>query len=84
MLVSTRRLLLAIVLMFGVSGGAALEAATAPHEASRKILVFGGSGQLGSQVVRALIGAGHDVTVFVRPTSERDRLADLKVHYIQG
>ena len=84
MLISTRRSLLATILVLGLSGAVTLDAATTANKTPRKILVFGGSGQLGSQVVRALLGAGHDVTVFIRPTSERDRLADLKVHYIEG
>lgn len=82
---SIRRRLLATILLLGVSSIVSLPAKTATKSnAPRKILVFGGSGQLGSQVVRALLSAGHDVTVFVRPTSDRSRLANLTVHYVEG
>lgn len=50
----------------------------------RTVLVFGGSGQLGAEVVRSLVGAGHEVTVFLRPTSSRERLAGLQVAFVEG
>jgi uncharacterized protein YbjT (DUF2867 family) len=53
------------------------------HEVG-SILVFGGSGQLGSEIVKQLVGAGYPVTVFVRPTSDRSRLAGQKVQFIEG
>lgn len=85
MFISTRRTLLATTFAIALYVGITLDAdAASKTRSSRKVLVFGGSGQLGSQVVRALLGAGHDVTVFVRPTSDRDRLAKLPVHYIEG
>lgn len=46
---------------------------------TRNIIVFGGSGQLGSEIVRALLGAGHRVTVFARPSSNMERIAGLSV-----
>lgn len=49
-----------------------------------RVLVFGGSGQLGSAVVRELVVAGHPVTVFVRPTSDRSRLEGLELDYVTG
>lgn len=52
-----------------------------PH---RAVLVFGGSGQLGSEIVRALLGAGHDVTVFIRPTSSRERIQGLPISLVEG
>jgi uncharacterized protein YbjT (DUF2867 family) len=48
------------------------------------VLVFGATGQLGSEVVRALLAAGHPVTAFVRPESDRARLQDLQVSYVIG
>lgn len=49
-----------------------------------QVLVFGGTGQLGSAVVRALVAAGYPVTVFVRPSSDRSRLDGLNVSYATG
>lgn len=48
------------------------------------ILVLGGTGQLGSEVVKDLVEAGESVTVLVRPTSNRERLAGLEVNYVVG
>jgi uncharacterized protein YbjT (DUF2867 family) len=46
--------------------------------------VFGGTGRLGSEVVRALVAAGFDVDVFARPGSDRQRLAGLPVAFVTG
>lgn len=51
---------------------------------AESILVFGGSGRLGAAIVQDLVKDGHDVAVFVRPTSDRSRLKGLKVSYLQG
>ncbi len=51
---------------------------------AESVLVFGGTGNTGSRIVRHLVDAGHDVTVFVRPTSNRSRLAGLAVDYAVG
>lgn len=48
------------------------------------VLVLGGTGQLGSEIVKDLAEAGEDVTVFVRPTSNRERLAGLIIAYEVG
>jgi uncharacterized protein YbjT (DUF2867 family) len=48
------------------------------------VLVFGGAGQLGSEIVRELVGRGYPVAVFVRRTSDRSRLAGLSVRFIEG
>ena len=48
------------------------------------ILVFGATGQLGSEIVKALVGAGKPVTVFIRPSSDGKRIAGLNVSTIQG
>lgn len=51
---------------------------------ARSVLVFGGSGRLGAEIVRELVGEGHEVTVFLRPTSTRARLEGLPVKLIEG
>ncbi|MDX2145537.1 MAG: NAD(P)H-binding protein [Rhodospirillaceae bacterium] len=48
------------------------------------VLVFGGTGKLGSEIVKLLVAAGEDVTVFARASSNRDLLAGLKVDYAIG
>ncbi|MDX2142961.1 MAG: NAD(P)H-binding protein [Rhodospirillaceae bacterium] len=68
-----------------VVGLFALIAAAAPASAKDGgILVFGASGQLGSEIVKSLVGAGHDVSVFVRAGSKAERLAGLKVTTVTG
>jgi uncharacterized protein YbjT (DUF2867 family) len=57
--------------------------ATAPALAEG-VLVFGGTGQLGARIVRLLVEAGEDVTVFARPNSDRSRLGELEVRYAIG
>jgi uncharacterized protein YbjT (DUF2867 family) len=70
-----RTLLHAALLCLALPGATLLPAVAAGAE----VLVFGGTGQLGSEVVRALLAAGHDVTVFRRPGSDLARLQGLKV-----
>lgn len=48
------------------------------------VLVFGGTGRLGSEIVRLLVEKGEKVTVFARPSSSRDRLKGLTVDYVAG
>ena len=66
---------IAVLLMFG---------ATSHARANEGVLVLGGTGQLGSEIVKDLVEAGEDVTVFARPTSNRERLAGLDVSYVTG
>lgn len=83
----TRRFLLAALLVLGsLAGVVAPTGVDAAQSAKpkRAVLVFGGSGQLGAEVVRSLAGGGHDVTVFLRPTSSRERLAGLQVSLVEG
>jgi uncharacterized protein YbjT (DUF2867 family) len=62
-----------------------LLAASSSHAGSdNQVLVFGGTGKLGSAVVRELVAAGHPVTVFARPASDRTRLDGIKVSYVTG
>jgi dihydroflavonol-4-reductase len=49
-----------------------------------KVLVLGGTGFLGSHVVRAFAEAGHEVACLVRPTSPRRELDGLEVEFISG
>lgn len=69
-------------------GAAALAAmptsACAAARPRRSVLVFGGTGQLGSEIVRALLAAGHEVTVFARPGSDRGRLGGMQVAWLEG
>ncbi len=52
--------------------------------ANEGVLVLGGTGQLGSEIVKDLVAAGEDVTVMVRPTSDKARLQGLDVTYVTG
>ena len=52
--------------------------------ARAEALVLGGTGRLGAPIVRLLVERGYAVTVFVRPTSNRGRLAGLDVSYVIG
>jgi dihydroflavonol-4-reductase len=47
-------------------------------------LVTGATGFVGSAVVRALLGAGHNVRVLARPNSDRRNLVDLAVEVAEG
>jgi uncharacterized protein YbjT (DUF2867 family) len=49
-----------------------------------EVLVFGGTGQLGAQIVRSLDRAGHTVTVFHREGSSLERLQGLPVKFVTG
>ena len=57
---------------------------TTAAPADGDVLVFGGTGQLGSDIVKELVAAGHSVTVFARPSSSRERLKGLSVSYVIG
>lgn len=48
------------------------------------VLVLGGTGRLGAPIVRLLLDEGERVTVFARPTSDRERLRGLDVQYAIG
>ncbi len=48
------------------------------------VMVFGGTGRLGSEMVSDLVAKGEDVVVFVRPTSDRSRLDGMDVDYVVG
>lgn len=75
-----RRALIAFVLVTGLPLLSAAHAATEHND----VLVFGGTGQLGSEIVKALVEAGNSVTVFVRPNSDLRRLDGIAVSTLQG
>ena len=52
--------------------------------AAEKVLVLGGTGRLGAEVVRATLADGHTVAVYARSGASRARLADAKVEYVTG
>jgi uncharacterized protein YbjT (DUF2867 family) len=54
------------------------------EKTGREVLVLGGTGQLGAEIVKLLVANGDHVTVFARPTSDRGRLHDLQVDYATG
>ncbi len=48
------------------------------------VLVFGGTGRLGSETVRQLLTSGYSVAVFARPGASHGRLDALDVTYVAG
>jgi uncharacterized protein YbjT (DUF2867 family) len=58
--------------------------AQAAGEAKRDVLVLGGTGALGAEIVKLLVAQGDRVTVFIRSGSDQSRLKDLPVDYVTG
>ncbi|MDX2221178.1 MAG: NAD(P)H-binding protein [Rhodospirillaceae bacterium] len=61
-----------------------LALAAAPARAQDHVLVVGGAGYLGAEISKALVARGFAVTVMVRPTSDRSRLAGVPVTFAVG
>jgi uncharacterized protein YbjT (DUF2867 family) len=78
-----RRQFLALSALLVMAAAGAADPAT-PAPAGREVLVLGGTGQLGAEIVRRLVKAGDRVTVFTRPGSDRSRLAGLPVAWAEG
>lgn len=49
-----------------------------------KVLVLGGTGQLGASLVRALLQGGEEVRALVRPTSRAPTLQGLEIERVEG
>lgn len=64
--------------------GLTLLCAPATVLADNGVIVFGGTGQLGREVVQDLLEAGEDVTVFARPTSKTAELERQGVSIVRG
>ncbi len=62
----------------------ALFATSAISAAPLNILVVGGTGSTGSEFAKRRVAFGDNVTVFARPTSQRDKLAGLHVDFATG
>jgi uncharacterized protein YbjT (DUF2867 family) len=62
--------------------GAAAAADPAPKDGG--VLVFGGAGNLGAEIVKELVRRGDAVTVFVKPDTDRKRLAGQPVAFVEG
>ncbi|MCB2108084.1 MAG: NAD(P)H-binding protein [Rhodobacteraceae bacterium] len=62
----------------------ALSGTSASASPDGGVIVFGGTGRLGAPIVKLLVDAGEHVTVFVRDSSTRDRLAGMNVEYAVG
>jgi uncharacterized protein YbjT (DUF2867 family) len=75
-----RRWLSASIACIALLGGASL----AQPQPTREVLVLGGTGQLGAEIVKLLVASGHRVTVFARKESDRSRLQGLPVSYVVG
>ncbi len=71
-------------LLFALTLSLGIAPAGAQSTADRNVLVFGGTGRLGAEIVQRLIAAGYPVTVFARPGSDRKLLQQFKVSYLEG
>lgn len=87
-MMTTRRAVIAALLLGSVSlSGCASDRAQRgddPPRLERNVLVFGGTGLLGAEIVRRLVASGDKVAVFARANSDRSALAGLPVSYVIG
>ena len=74
--------LIAMLLAGMLSIGALAQAAD--KKADGGVLVFGGSGRLGSEIIKLLVDADNSVTVFTRAGSDHSLLKGMKVSYVEG
>ena len=58
--------------------------AAEPKPKDSGVLVFGGAGQLGADIVKELVKRGEAVTVFVKPSTDRARLNGLPIAFVVG
>lgn len=65
-------------------GLALLLVTASPAAMAAEVLVFGGTGQLGYEIVKRVLERGDGVTVFARPSSDKGRLTGLPVRYVYG
>jgi uncharacterized protein YbjT (DUF2867 family) len=80
-----RRAALAVVAAAAVALAAcATPRATTVPVPAPSVLVFGGTGMIGGEIVRELRARGLPVTVFARASSNRARLAPLGVEFVTG
>jgi uncharacterized protein YbjT (DUF2867 family) len=75
---------LCVIATGALLGLAALPATAQDVASNGGVLVFGGTGRLGAPIVKLLLQAGEDVTVFARKDSSKERLAGLDVDYVVG
>ena len=80
MTTSRRSFLIGLGLLLTMLTGAA----GAAEQAAREVLVLGGTGKLGAEIVRLLVARGDHVTVLAREKSDRSRLKDVPVSYVTG
>lgn len=72
------------IFLLGLCGCVASGLSGTAERSSPRVLVLGGTGQLGVLVTRELLAAGARVVVFVRPSSDRSVLAGLPVEFVTG
>jgi len=63
---------------------AAVAPAGALASRRKRVLVLGGTGRLGAEIIARLDPDSFDITVLARPTSSRERLSGLSVDYVTG
>lgn len=72
------------VLAFALATLVATTVAAADAIKPGGVIVFGATGQAGSDIIKLLVAKGETVIAFVRPGSDRKRLGDAKVSIIEG
>lgn len=69
------------ILCVTIAMGAGLVSAASADDG---VLMFGATGKSGSEIALRLIARGEKVTAFVRPSSNRARLAGAPISYVEG